>query len=313
MKLSTIAFAAGVVFPAMAVAQTSSPAPTQLPAQAGDPAYTKSVLDWRAKVDKSLRNDNNWLTLAGRFVLKPGENLFGTGKTNDIVFPPGVGYPGMGSVFVEPEGKIRVKLVEGVKMKNSEGIEFTERVLVSEKELQEWHSIGRASFQFIQRGNLTILRLADKESEVRKKFGGRVWYPVDDRYRVPAKFIPYNPPKKIPIVNILDQVSDEPAPGYIEFELNGRTYTLDVVGEDEGLFVIFRDETASDTTYGAGRYLYVEERPQPGVPFKFDLNRAYNPPCAFTEFATCPLPPKQNILKIKVEAGEKYPPLKKEL
>ena len=158
-----------------------------------------------------------------------------------------------------------------------------------------------------------ILRLADNESEVRKRFGARVWYAVSDRYRVPAKFVAYNPPRKIPIVNVLDEVSDEPAPGYLEFELDGRKTTLDVVGDDEGLFTIFRDATAGDTTYTSGRFLYVEEKPKPGEIFKLDLNRAYNPPCAFSEFTTCPLPPKQNILKVKIEAGEKYPPLKKEL
>ena len=112
----------------------------------------------------------------------------------------------------------------------------------------------------------------------------------------------------IPIVNVLDEVSDEPAPGYIEFELDGRKYTLDVVGDDEGLFTIFRDPTAGDTTYASGRFLYIEEKPKPGEIFKLDLNRAYNPPCAFSEFTTCPLPPKQNILKVRIDAGEKYPP-----
>jgi uncharacterized protein (DUF1684 family) len=135
---------------------------------------------------------------------------------------------------------------------------------------------------------------------------------VNDRYRVPAKFVAYDPPRKIAIVNVLDEVSDEPAPGYIEFELDGRKYRLDVVGDDTGLFTIFRDDTAGDTTYKPGRFLYVEEKPKAGQAFQLDLNRAYNPPCAFSEFTTCPLPPKQNILKVKIEAGEKYPPLKKD-
>jgi uncharacterized protein (DUF1684 family) len=169
-------------------------------------------------------------------------------------------------------------------------------------------TMGRAAFHFIEREGKYILRLADNESEVRKRFGGRVWYEVDDTYRVPAKFVAYDPPRKIAIVNVLDEVSDEPAPGYIEFELNGRKYQLDVVGDDDGLFTIFRDDTAGDTTYKPGRMLYVEEKPKPGQAFRLDLNRAYNPPCAFSEFTTCPLPPKQNILKIRIEAGEKYPP-----
>ena len=100
-------------------------------------------------------------------------------------------------------------------------------------------------------------------------------------------------------------------PGYIEFELKGRPYRFDVVGDDsDGLFVIFKDPTAGDTTYGSGRFLFVEGKPKPNEKFVLDLNRAYNPPCAFSEFTTCPLPPKQNVLKVKIEAGEKYPPRK---
>ena len=144
---------------------------------------------------------------------------------------------------------------------------------------------------------------------MRKNFQGRVWFDVNEGYKVKAKFVPYNPPHKIAIVNILDEVSDEPAPGYVEFKLKGKTYKLDVVGDDDdGLFIILKDDTAGKTTYGSGRFLFVEKKPAANAPFDLDLNRTYNPPCAFSEFTTCPLPPKQNILKTKIEAGEKYPP-----
>jgi uncharacterized protein (DUF1684 family) len=274
-----------------------------------DPAYVKTVKDWRARAEQSLRRDNGWLTLAGRYPLKQGENTFGTGDRNDIVFPKGLGPVGMGSVWVEP-GKVTVKLVEGYRMKSWDG-DFSDRVMQTSGENKDWVTNGRAAFHIIERGGRYILRLADNESEVRKKFGGRVWYDVDDNYRVSAKFVPYDPPRKVAIVNILDEVSDEPAPGYVEFDLFGRTYRLDVVGDDDGLFIIFKDQTAGDTTYGSGRFLYVEEKPKPGETFRLDLNRAYNPPCAFSEYTTCPLPPKQNIMATRVEAGEKYPPLKK--
>jgi uncharacterized protein (DUF1684 family) len=274
-----------------------------------DPAYVKTVKDWRAKVEVSLKRDNGWLTLAGRYPLKYGENTFGTGKGNDLIFPAGLGPIGMGSVWIEP-GKVRIKLVEGFKMKSWDG-EFNERIASSSEGTRDWMSYGRTAFHIIERNGKYILRLADNESEVRKSFGHRVWYDVDDNYRVNAKFIAYDPPRKVPIVNILDEVSDEPSPGYVEFEVFGRKYTLDAVGDEEGLFFIFKDKTAGDTTYGSGRFLFVEEKPAPGATFKLDLNRAYNPPCAFSEFTTCPLPPKQNILDTKIEAGEKYPPTKK--
>lgn len=274
-----------------------------------DPAYVKTVKDWRLKIEQGLKRDNGWLTLAGRYPLKYGENTFGTGKGNDIIFPPGLGPVGMGSVWIEP-GKVRVKLVEGFKMKSWDG-EFNERIASTTTETRDWMSFGRTAFHIIERNGKYILRLADNESEVRKSFGHRVWYDVDDNYRVNAKFIAYDPPRKVPIVNVLDEVSDEPSPGYVEFEVFGRKYTLDAVGDEEGLFFVFKDKTAGDTTYGSGRFLFVEEKPAPGATFKLDLNRAYNPPCAFSEFTTCPLPPKQNILDTKIEAGEKYPPSKK--
>ena len=295
MKLSHLAFLA-VLAAAPALAADRQP----------DPAYRKSVEDWRARAEASLRRDNGWLTLAGRYVLKPGENTFGTGDRNDIVFPKGVGPVGMGSVFVEP-GKVTVKLVEGLKMKK-DGIEYTERVMGTATDNRDWVTIGRAAFHFIERDARYILRLADNESEVRKRFGSRVWYDVNDRFRVPARYFSYDPPRKIKIVNVLDEVADEPAPGYVEFEIDGRPYRLDAVGDDDGLFFVFRDDTAGDTTYRSGRFLFVEEKPRPGQAFQLDLNRAYNPPCAFSEFTTCPLPPKQNILKVRIDAGEKYPP-----
>lgn len=296
MKIHTLAFVS-------LLAATSAFA-----TEVADPAYRKSVEDWRDRAEQSLRRDNGWLTLAGRFPLKPGENTFGTGPRNDLVFPKGVGPAGMGSVFVEP-GKVTVKTVEGLKMVK-DSIEFTEREMGTQTDNRDWVQMGRASFHIIERDGRYILRLADKESEVRKKFVGRVWYPVVDRFRVPAVYVPYDPPRKISIVNVIDEVSDEPAPGYVEFEIDGRKYRLDAVGDDEGLFFVFRDATAGETTYTPGRFLYIEEKPKAGERFMLDLNRAYNPPCAFSEFTTCPLPPKQNILKIRIDAGEKYPPRK---
>lgn len=274
-----------------------------------DPAYVKTVKDWRARAEEGLRRDDGWLTLAGRYVLKPGENTFGTGEKNDVVFPEGLGPVGMGSVWVKP-GEVRVKLVEGFRMTADDG-EFSERIMETSTERRDWVRHGRTAFHIIERDGRYVLRLADNQSEVRKRFGARVWYDVDDNFRLDATFVPYEPPRKIAIVNVLDEVSDAPAPGYVEFLLNGRPQRLDVVGDGDGLFIIFRDGTAGDTTYPPGRFLYVDKKPAPGERFKLDFNRAYNPPCAFSEFTTCPLPPKQNVLRARIEAGEKFPPKRK--
>jgi hypothetical protein len=277
-------------------------------ALAADPEHVKSVEEWRARAEKSLRADNGWLTLAGRFVMKPGENTFGTGEGNAIVFPKGLGPERIGTIDVQP-GKVTLRLAPGVTM-TKDGQPFTERVLGTGVEKRDWITLGRIAMHVIERNGRYVLRLADNESDVRKAFGGREWFPVDGAYRVPAKFVPYAPGRKIPIVNVLDEVSDEPVAGYVEFELGGRTVRLDALDEEKGLFFIFRDETAGKSTYRPGRFLYVDRKPAPDETFLLDLNRAYNPPCAFSEYTTCPLPPEQNILKVKVEAGEKYPPKK---
>ena len=279
------------------------------PAWAGDPGYAKSVEAWRAQSEARLRKDNGWLTLAGRFPMKPGVNTFGAGKDNDIVFPEGLGPARMGTITVAPK-RVEVKLAPGVTM-IKDGIPMTDKVVGFDPENPDWVSLGRAAFHVIERDGNYILRLADNQSEVRKHFLGRVWYPVKEGYRVPAKFVPYDPPRKVEIVDVIGEVSQETVPGYVEFALAGKPQRLDVVGEDEGLFFVFRDATAGRTTYPPGRFLYVEKKPRPGETFMLDLNRAYNPPCAFSAYTTCPLPPKQNVLKASVEAGEKYPPRKK--
>ncbi|QJR15740.1 DUF1684 domain-containing protein [Usitatibacter palustris] len=279
-----------------------------VPAVAADAEHVQAVEAWRTRVEKSLRQDNGWLTLAGRYVMKPGVNTFGTGASNAIVLPKGLGPERIGTIEVTP-GKVTMKLAPGVTM-TKDGVAFTEREMGTKTDNRDWVALGRATMHVIERDGKYILRLADNQSKVRESFGGRVWYAVDETYRVKAKFVPYAPGKKVPIVNVLDEVSDEPSPGYLEFTLNGKTQRLDVVGDDEGLFTIFRDDTAGKTTYRPGRFLYVEKKPAPNTEFMLDLNRAYNPPCAFSEFTTCPLPPEQNILKVRVEAGEKYPPKK---
>jgi uncharacterized protein (DUF1684 family) len=261
---------------------------------------------WRERAEKSLRQDNGWLTLAGRFPMKPGANTFGTGEMNDIVFAKGLGPERIGTITVE-KGKVTLKMADGLSMEK-DGVPFTEYVMSTGLENRDWVSMGRLSMHVIEREGKYILRLADKESQVRAQFGGRTWYDLKDAYRVEATFHPYLD-KKIEIVNVLDEVSQEKSPGYVEFRLGGRTHRLDAVG-DEGLFFVIRDGTSGDTTYRPSRFLYVEKTPMPGEKFMLDFNKAYNPPCAFSEFTTCPLPPEQNILKVRIEAGETYPPKK---
>ena len=155
-------------------------------------------------------------------------------------------------------------------------------------------------------GGVPLLRVRDLASRARQDFTGLDCFPIDESARVEARFEPFTPPKPIPIVNVLGDVIDTPSPGRLIFRLHDAEYALDALIDDPSepdLFVIFRDRTNGSGTYPAGRYLHV---PLPvGGKTTIDFNQAYNPPCAFTVFATCPLPPKQNWLKTAVEAGEK--------
>jgi uncharacterized protein (DUF1684 family) len=275
-----------------------------------DLEYLADLEAWRDRVEQSLRRDNGWLTLAGRFVMKEGVNSFGTDAANDIVFPPqlaGVGPARLGTITVDGKSKtVTLQPADGT-IWISEGKAFQgERKLGASSTKRDWVALDRISMHVIERNGKYILRLADNKSEVRASFKGRIWYPPAMAFKTTARFIPYAPGKTIPIVNVIDEVSDEPSPGYVEFTVKGKKYKLDAVGDDGGLFFVIRDGTAGDTTYRPSRFLYVEKKPEPNVPFALDFNRAYNPPCAFSEFTTCPLPPKQNILPFRVEAGEKY-------
>ena len=280
------------------------------PANVAEPEYVDAINQWRDSIEKGLRRDNGWLTLAGRFIMKPGVNTFGTASANDIVFPPqlkGTGPDVLGTITVDAVKKsVTLKLNEGVSMV-SDGKPFTaERALKFDAGKPDWVSVGRIAMHIIERDGRYVLRLADNESLVRKNFPGRVWYEVNPAFKVNAKFVPYPPGKKLSIVNVLDEVSEEPCPGYVKFTLKGKKYKMDVVGEDEGMFFVMRDGTSGDTTYRPSRFLYVDKKPKANEIFQLDFNKTYNPPCAFSEYTTCPLPPEQNILKTRIEAGEKY-------
>jgi len=154
----------------------------------------------------------------------------------------------------------------------------------------------------IKRGDRYAVRLRDKNSRLRREFTRRTWFPVDEKLRVIAQWIPYDPPKQMPGPNILGETEQEPCPGVAVFRLSGAEYRLEPVLEDGRLFFIFKDRTAGKQTYPAGRFLYADARPDGTV--VLDFNRAYNPPCAFTPYATCPLPPRHNQLPVSIEAGE---------
>ena len=277
-----------------------------LPVLADDTAWRQEVETFRKERVEDLKKEDGWFTLVGLAWLEEGENRFGSDPEAKVVLPEGKS-PKLAGVLVRKGDKVSVRVEPGVKM-TSGGEPLapeTTRELISDAAGEPTVlEMGSVSFYIIQRGDKVGVRVKDKESAALKAFHGLDTYPTQPAWRVEARFEPYDPPKTISIPNILGQVTDSPAPGALVFDWQGKTYRLDALGDPkEGLSLIFGDQTNGKETYGAGRFL--ETGPVKDGKVFVDFNLAYNPPCAFTAFATCPLPPSQNRLALRVEAGEK--------
>jgi hypothetical protein len=267
-----------------------------------DPAHEKSVLEYRQRLETSLKSDTGWLTVAGLHWLKPGETSFGTAATNKFVLPDGKA-PAQTGVFNFDGKDVRVRAAAGVPLLVN-GKAPTDAPLANDAKKADLVSIGDLTMFVIERGGKVGIRLRDKSSKYRTSFTKRDWYPVKAEYKVNGKFLPYAQPKQLRVPTVIEGVVEEhESPGEIEFALNGKNHRSQVLkaGENQ-LWLILRDQSSGKGTYPAGRFLYGDLHKDGTV--TFDFNKAYNPPCAFTEYATCPLPPRQNSLKVRVEAGE---------
>jgi len=280
-----------------------------LAAATPDPAWATELAKWRETADASLRRERGWLSIVGRWELKPGANRIGSAAGNEIVLPRALAPATLGVIDVNGR-KARLTLSPGETLRVVEhgvpGDSFAQRDLLTDDEDEEWVTSGRLSLQVVRRDDgKFVLRAADRDAPRRKNFPARAWYEPRPDYRIPARFAPQPKGTKIPIANVRGEIQYEDVAGQIEFTLDGATVRLDALDEDGNLFVIFRDPTSESTTYPAGRFLYLK-RPGEGAWF-VDFNRAYNPPCAFSAYTTCPLPPPQNWLKSAIPAGERYP------
>ena len=269
----------------------------------GSPEYISQIKLWHQKRIENLKKENGWLNLIGLFWLKDGKNTFGTNPQNDIVFPKGKA-PGKIGVFILKDSTVTVKINRGVEVKyNNRPIHEMKLKTDLSGEPTEL-TIGFLRWFIIKRGEKYGVRLRDLNAELLSDFKGIDTYPINEDWKIIAKFEPYDPPKSISIPTIIGTIDEDIAPGALVFEKNGKQYKLDPVVEGNQFFIIFADETSGEETYGAGRFLY-SSMPDSAGNVILDFNKAYNPPCAFTPYATCPLPPKQNYLKLKVTAGEK--------
>ncbi|HET7010524.1 MAG TPA: DUF1684 domain-containing protein [Anaerolineales bacterium] len=267
--------------------------------------YVDSVESWRRDVETRLRAANGWLALAGLFWLHEGQNRIGTDPHAEVVLPRrGVSehagivelFDGRAVLRVMGDGKFTV---EGAPRRE---IELRPDV----DDTPTFVEIDDLRMVLIRRSTRYGIRVWDNRRAERRTFPGRLWFPVDPAWRIRAAYSPYQPPRTLPVPSILGDEDAEVNPGRVSFSMGGSDHTLEALeGDDGGLFLVFADDTNRDLTYPAGRFLKTDRPGNDGV--ILDFNRAYNPPCAFTPFATCPLPPHDNRLTLRIEAGELRP------
>lgn len=269
--------------------------------QAPDAAYLQSFEKWKSELVDDLKQ--NWLVLAGLFWLKPGANTFGSANDNAIVLPAGPPHAG---VFQLQGDAVSVEIQKGVQAK-IDGQEAKESKLQADVTGKPTMiEMGSLRMHLIQRGKRLGIRVKDINSAAARNYAGPIFFPLDMRYRVTGTFVPSDGKKTVDVPNVLGDVTPTPIAGEVRFKLNGQDLTLTALGGDpaKGLSFVMGDLSGKTDTYPGGRFLDTD----PVVDGKvvLDFNRAYNPPCAVTPYATCPLAPKENRLPVAVSAGEKY-------
>ena len=267
-------------------------------------AHRADVEAFRAQRDGRLRRPDGWLTLAGLFWLDEGSNSFGSDSANRVVLPAGV--PGCMGELVLEKGSVRVQTLPGIVM-TSGGKPVTAAALPSDADgTPTVLAYAHVSFFIIKRRDRFAVRVKNSLSPVLAAFGGLDAFPIEERWRIQGRFERYDPPKEVLVPSVIGGADREICPGAIVFEFEGATYRLEPVLEEgsDDLFLIFGDKTNGYETYGAGRFVYARQPDQDGR-VVLDFNKSYSPPCIFTPYATCPLPPPQNRLPFRVEAGEK--------
>ncbi|MCP3099848.1 DUF1684 domain-containing protein [Myxococcus sp. K15C18031901] len=300
---------------ALSLALHTSPspkaAPPAKPATAAKPMSTTAPPDdlstttraWHDQRIQRLQSEDGWLTLVGLFWLDEGEQTAGSAPDSKLDFPANT--PAKLGVFTRTGKAVSFQPAPGVAI-TRDGKPFTGGPLKTDEQgSPDVLKLGSLNFHVIQRGEKLGVRVKDSQAPARQQFHGIDTYPASATWRVSARFEPATTPRTLQVPNVLGTTEEMKAPGTLVFTVDGKEHRLTPVVEEgsQQLFIIFADETNRDATYGAGRFLYAD-MPKDGQ-VVLDFNRAYNPPCAFTRFATCPLPPRGNRLALRVEAGEK--------
>ncbi len=267
--------------------------------------YQSALAEWRADRVASLKGPDGWLNLAGLYWLKEGANSFGTAADNDLVTPEGAAPPKLG-VFLVEHGTVTFQAAPGAEVFHGE-TPVTDMLLADDQEKEATVLTSDSlAWSVIRRMDRLGVRLRDYDHPAVTAFAGIESYPADPKWRLEARFKPYPEPRTIRVPTVVEGLGWEPTvPGTLEFQVQGQSLSLEAYRSDDGFMIVFADATTGDTTYPAGRYLAVDLPDDDGTTI-LDFNKAYNPPCVFSEFATCPLATPRNRLPVAVEAGEKY-------
>jgi uncharacterized protein len=264
-------------------------------------AYVKEIDQWRSERLSRLKDKNGWLALAGLYWLQQGPNTFGSDTSNQLVFPKDA------PLFI---GTLQLKdstvyLQETVQPVRIEGLPASHVKLVDDMAGKPTRmTLGRYTWTIIKRGDRFGVRLRDYESPLPGSLHEIPSFETNENYRVIADFKPFDVPEKQVVHTVIGTDAENIIPGVLVFRLNGRKYKLFPADEGEEWSIVFGDLTNGDETYNAGRFLDIS-KPDENNQVIIDFNKAYNPPCAFTPFATCQLPHRNNILAVRIEAGEK--------
>lgn len=280
-------------------------------AQSSHTEWLKSLESWRGERAKQISAPDGWLSLAGLEWLKPGLNSIGADSGNSVQIHATDAPPRLGLITVNGDTIQLLSLSGGFPAGlTTNGKPAREGTLNTSNDHPTVIALKGLELIVLKRGDRYVLRIKDANSSARTGFAGLHWYAPNAAYRVQARYIPYHPPQVEKIATVIGTTLNLTAPGAVEFLLKGKVYLLEPVFEDgdqNHLFFILRDQTSQSTTYGAGRFL-ITGLPDNGVTkpghITIDFNRLYNPPCAYTPYATCPLPPEKNRLSVAIEAGE---------
>jgi uncharacterized protein (DUF1684 family) len=261
--------------------------------------YEAQQDSWRETREANLASDDGWLTIAALHFLHEGANSFGSSPLNDFVLPEG---PERVGVFELRGREVFLRTEEGQAV-DVNGKRTTTTRLFPTESIRHDVTVGNLTLWIHYSGDRLAVRMSDPNSDILKNFSGLKWFPVDERYRVPARFIPHDNPTAVKLPNILGDIEEFTSHGSVELTVAGQKVRMLSIHSGDQLWFIFRDLTSGVETYPAARFLYA---PAPGEDgwTEVDFNRAYNPPCAFNPYTTCPLPPEPNRLNFRVEAGE---------